>query len=216
MENEGDSILMKRLIPQFFVFHFSLCVCLLAGCFDEPEPAYKTVPAESRLYLQDQGLRDLKSSDLSKVGDYLNLDRNQLTNVDEVATLAGLKWLRLNSNRLTSLPDLKALVNLRRIYLKDNRFAEVPETLRDLPALTDVDLSGNPITEVPEWLAKKEGLENLSFSRTQITKLPDDLSAWKSLKTLQLGDLRLDPAEMARIRAAFDPKDNPLGTAVVF
>ena len=193
----------------------SLLLCA-AGCFNEPEPAYKTVPAESRLYLQDQGLRDLKSTDLSKVGDYLNLDRNQLTNVDEVATLAGLKWLRLNSNRLTSLPDLKALVNLRRIYLKDNRFAEVPETLRDLPALTDVDLSGNPITEVPEWLAKKEGLENLSFSRTQITKLPDDLSAWKSLKTLQLGDLRLDPAEMARIRAAFDPKDNPLGTAVVF
>lgn len=207
---------MKRLIPQFFIFHLSLLVCLFAGCFDEPEPAYKSVPAESRLYLNDKGLSDLKSSDLSKVGDYLNLDRNQLTNVDEVATLAGLKWLRLNSNRLNSLPELKGLVNLRRIYLRDNRFESVPETLKDLPSLTDVDLSGNPISEVPEWLAKKEGLENLSFSRTRITKLPEDLSAWKSLKTLQLGDLQLDPKEMARIRAAFDPKRNPLGTAVVF
>lgn len=196
----------------------ALATALLAaaGCFDEPEPAYKSVPAESRLYLQDKGLKDLKSTDLSKVGDYLNLDRNQLSNVNEVATLTGLKWLRLNANQLTALPDLKALVNLRRIYLKDNRFATVPETLKDLPALTDIDLSGNPITVVPEWLAKKEGLENLSFSRTRITKLPEDLSAWKSLKTLQLGDLNLDPKEMARIRAAFDPKNNPLGTAVVF
>jgi len=188
----------------------------LSGCFDEPEPAYKTVPAESRVYLQEKGLKDLKKTDLSKVGDYLNLDRNQLTNVNEVATLAGLKWLRLNGNQLSSLPDLKALVNLRRIYLKDNRFTVVPETLKELPALTDIDLSGNPITEVPEWLAKKQGLENLSFSRTRLTKFPEDLSAWKSLKTLQLGDLNLDPKEMARIRAVFDPKNNPLGTAVVF
>lgn len=205
---------MKGKILHFFTLASSLL--LLSGCFDEPEPAYRSVPAESRLYLNDKGLSDLKASDLSKVGDYLNLDRNQLTNVDEVASLAGLKWLRLNSNRLSVLPDLKALVNLRRIYLRNNRFETVPETLKDLPALTDVDLSGNPISEVPEWLAKKEGLENLSFSGTRVTKLPEDLSAWKSLKTLQLGDLQLDPKEMARIRAAFDPKNNPLGTAVVF
>ena len=188
----------------------------VAGCFDEPEPAYKSVPAGSRVYLSDQGLKDLKSTQVFLGAEYLNLDRNQLTNIDCVAEMDGLKWLRLNDNCLVSLPDLKRLVNLRRIYLKNNRFAAVPLTLKDLPALTDIDLSGNPITEVPEWLAKKEGLENLSFSRTRIKKLPEDLSAWKSLKTLQLGDLQLDPGEMARIRAAFDPKSNPLGTAVVF
>ena len=207
---------MRHRVVRIFDCSVVALVLCAAGCFNEPEPAYRTVPAESRLYLQDRGLADLKSSDLSKVGDYLNLDRNELTNVDEVASLAGLKWLRLNSNRLSSLPDLKALVNLRRIYLKDNRFTTVPETLRDLPSLTDVDLSGNPIAEVPEWLAKMERLENLSLSRTRITKLPADLSAWKSLKTLQLGDLRLSPEEMARIRAAFDPGNDPLGTAVVF
>ena len=187
----------------------ALCAAL-AGCFNEPEPAYKTVPPESRVYLSDKGLADLASADLAKVGDYLNLDRNALTNVDQVAALAGLKWLRLNDNRLASLPDLKALVNLRRIYLKNNRFASVPETLKDLPSLTDVDLSGNPIKEVPAWLAEKKGLKNLSFGRTRITKLPEDLSAWESLQSLQLGELGLSAAEMARIRQAL-PK-----VAIVF
>ena len=182
----------------------------VAGCFNEPEPAYRSVPAESRLYLPDKGLEDLKATDLTKVGDYLNLDRNALTNVDPVAKLAGLKWLRLNDNRLTALPDLKALTQLRRIYLKNNRLAEVPATLKDLPALTDVELSGNPIREVPAWLAAKKGLKNLSFNATRLTKLPDDLSAWATLQSLQLGELNLSAAEMARIRKAL-PK-----VAIVF
>ena len=161
---------MKRVFTK--VLAAAALSAAVAGCFDEPEPAYKTVPEGARVYMKDQGLVDLKgqSFDASKI-DYLNLDRNALTNVDEVASLVGLKWLRLNGNRLSSLPSL-----------------------------TDIDLSGNPVSEVPEWLAKKEGLQFLSFSRTRITKLPDDLSAWKRLKALQLGDLQMSPDEMARIR----------------
>ena len=178
---------------------------LVAGCFDEPEPAYRTVPPGARVYLQDRGLRDLASCrDVLKpdLVDYLNLDRNALTNVDEVASLTGLKWLRLNSNRLSALPDLSGLVSLRRIYLRDNAFKGVPEQLKGLPSLTDIDLSGNPLEEIPEWLAEKRGLENLSFSRTKVRRLPANLEAWKGLSSLQLGDLSIDAAEMARIRAA--------------
>ena len=134
--------------------------------------------------------------------EYLNLDRNRLANVDALSDFTGLKWLRLNSNQLTALPDLKGLVQLRRVYLRGNRFMSVPETLKDLPALTDVDLSENPIKEIPAWLAEKPGLTALSFSRTQLSKLPEDLSAWRSLKQLQLGELRLSTEEMARIRKA--------------
>ena len=170
-----------------------------AGCFNESEPAYKSVPAGARVYLQDKGLE--VAPELNReIVDYVNLDRNSLTHIDALAKLDALKWLRLNSNRLSSLPDLKALVKLRRIYLKNNRFEAVPETLKDLPALTDIDLSGNPIATVPDWLAKKQGLKNLSFSRTKIERLPDDLSAWKSLQSLQLVELQLGAAEMKRIR----------------
>ena len=172
----------------------------VAGCFNEPEPAYKSVPAENRVYLSDKGL--VAVPEINVKADYLNLDRNELTNVARVASLVNLKWLRLNDNKLAALPDLKGLVNLRRIYLKNNKFEAVPETLNGLPSLTDIDLSGNPIKEVPQWLAEKKGLKNLSFSRTQLTKLPDDLSAWRSLQSLQLGDLTFPAAEMARIRAA--------------
>ena len=186
---------MRKLLPMLV----ALCA---AGCFNEPEPAYKSVPAKNRIYLSDQGLKDLETTQIFLGADYLNLDRNQLTNIACVAGMAELKWLRLNDNRLTTLPDLKDLVSLRRIYLRNNRFTAVPETLKDLPALTDIDLSGNPIKDVPAWLAEKEGLKNLSFSRTQVTKLPDNLEAWKSLQCLQLGDLNISAAEMARIRAA--------------
>ena len=184
---------MRKLLPMLV----ALCA---AGCFNEPEPAYKSVPAENRVYLNDKGLKTLP--EINSKADYLNLDRNELVNADAVATLKGLKWLRLNDNRLTTLPDLKDLVSLRRIYLRNNRFAAVPETLKDLPALTDIDLSGNPIKDVPAWLAEKKGLKNISFSRTQVTNLPENLEAWKTLQCLQLGDLNISAAEMARIRAA--------------
>lgn len=184
----------------------AVLLCLAAaGCFDEPTPAYKTVPEGARVYLQDQGLKDLSSCrDALRpdVVDYLNLDRNQLTNVDAVASLTGLKWLRLNENRLAALPDLSGLKKLRRVYLRNNKFTQVPETLKDLPELTDLDISWNDVTEVPDWLAKRKGLENLSFTHTKIKQLPSDLSAWRSLKSLQLGDLDLNPAELSRIRAA--------------
>lgn len=184
---------MRKLAPVLV----ALCA---AGCFNEPEPAYKTVPAENRVYLQEKGLKAFP--EVTASAEYLNLDRNQLESVAGVENLKGLKWLRLNENRLASLPDLSALVNIRRIYLRDNKFTAVPETLKDLPALTDIELSGNPIKTIPDWLAAKKGLLFLSFNRTQITALPADLSAWKSLKALQLGELNLSAEEMARIRAA--------------
>ena len=184
---------MRKLLPVLV----ALCA---TGCFNEPEPAYKSVPAENRVYLSDKGLKTVPA--VNAKADYLNLDRNELTNVSAVAKLEGLKWLRLNDNKLAALPDLKGLVNLRRIYLRNNKFTVVPETLKDLPALTDIDLSGNPVKEVPQWLAEKKGLKNLSFSRTQVVKLPENLEAWKSLQCLQLGDLNISPAEMARIRSA--------------
>lgn len=200
----------------------------LAGCFDEPTPAYRTVPPESRVYLKDKGIGTLTVGAVLSDGlvfvqgegytnlsarvagefdpaslDYLNLDRNGLTNVDALAAFTSLKWLRLNGNRLAALPDLSALGGLRRLYLRDNAFGDVPETVKDLPALTDLDLSGNPIERVPDWLAAKPGLEHLSLSRTRIASLPADLSAWKTLKALQLGDLpALPKSEMERVRAA--------------
>lgn len=184
------------------------------GCFDEPTPAYKTVPEGARVYLQDKSLKNLaahRDALKADVVDYVNLDRNEIEVFpQELLALSGLKWLRLNGNRLSSLPDLSGLVALRRIYLRANRFPEVPEALKDLPSLTDVDLSQNPVEAVPQWLVDKKGLENVSLSETKVTKLPDSLDGWKTLVSLQLGGLKMSAAEMARIRAAL-PK-----VAIVF
>lgn len=188
---------------------------LLTGCFKEPTPGYKVLPEGSQVYLSGKGLKDLSSESaalaLGEKINYLNLDRNALETLPpEIPALTGLKWLRLNENQLSSLPGVSALTQLRRIYLRGNRFTSVPDELKDLPALTDIELSDNPIAEIPDWLARKTGLENLSFNRTRVRKLPDDLSAWRSLHSLQLGGLRLPLEEMKRIRAALP------NTAIVF
>ena len=231
--------LMKRLgHPSFYILHFAFSICL-CGCFKEPRPAYETVPAETQVYLKEKGLEDLTTEALMKDGvvyvggpeaqptnlasqvstldpaslTYLNLDYNELTNVDALVSFTGLKWLRLNNNRLESLPDLSGLASLRRLYLRDNALASVPEFLRpeNLPELDTLDLSGNPIAAVPDWLAQRKGLRHLSLSDTAVTALPKDLSAWQSLKSLQLGGLRLGSLEeLKRIRAALPD------TAVVF
>ena len=46
---------------QSIVLHstFFVLSLALAGCFNEPEPAYKSVPAENRVYLSDKGLKAL-------------------------------------------------------------------------------------------------------------------------------------------------------------
>ena len=80
---------MRKLLPVLV----ALCA---TGCFNEPEPAYKLVPAENRVYLSDKGLKAVPA--VNAKADYLNLDRNELTNVSAVATLTELKWLRLNDN----------------------------------------------------------------------------------------------------------------------
>lgn len=229
---------MNKKIPQLIAYHLSF-ILLLSGCFKEPRPAYESVPAETQVYLKNRGLTVLTADALMKDGvvyvggpeaqptnlasqvstldpaslTYLNLDYNELTNVDALVSFTGLKWLRLNNNRLESLPDLSGLASLRRLYLRDNALASVPEFLRpeNLPELDTLDLSGNPIASVPDWLAQRKGLKHLSLSDTAVTALPKDLSAWKSLKSLQLGGLRLGSIdELKRIRAALPD------TAVVF
>ena len=190
----------------------TIALALVAGCFDEPTPAYKTVKENQRLYLSDKALADLSGlNGLTPDVDYLNLDRNNLTNVTPIAGMTSLKWLRLNDNKLADLPDLSALVSLKRIYLKNNKFTSVPEELKNLPNLTDIELSGNPIAEIPQWLAEKDGLLHLSLSHTKITKLPEDIKAWESLRSLQLVGIEgISLDEMQRIRKAL-PK-----TAIVY
>ena len=216
---------MNRIALSIIGFSFFI---FLAGCFDEPVPAYKTVAPETRVYLKERGLETLTVGAVLENGlafvqdagytnlsalvsgefdpkslEYLNLDRNALKNVDELARFTSLKWLRLNGNALESLPDISGMKDLRRLYLSGNAMKSVPETVKDLPSLTDLDLSGNPIESVPDWLAKKPGLQHLSLSRTRVSSLPADISAWKSLKSLQLGELNgFGKAEMERVRAS--------------
>ena len=161
----------------------------VAGCFDEPVPASRTVPAENRIWLTEKGLADLSAQTLAPAADYLNLDRNQLTNVAPVAALKALKWLRLNDNRLEQLPDLKGLSNLRRIYLKNNRFKAVPETLKDLPQLTDIELSGNPIGAIFAQQVRFSSGKNVLGEPVDVRAYVADLRESERRRDLRLKEL---------------------------
>ena len=41
---------------------FAAALFAAAGCFNEPEPAYRSVPAENRVYLKERGLGDLSGA----------------------------------------------------------------------------------------------------------------------------------------------------------
>ena len=79
---------MCRKLSMRLELFTAVALLALAGCFDEPEPAYKTVPAEARVYLQDRGLSDFAAASAGldpKVVDYINLDRNAITYLDGIA-----------------------------------------------------------------------------------------------------------------------------------
>lgn len=199
----------------------------LSGCFKEPVPAYKTVAPETEVYLKESSLQKFTKDALFRQGrvyikdsgwtnlsarvqslepkkiTYLNLDRNLITNIDEIVEFSSLKYLRLNNNRLSSIPNLSALKQLKNLHLRANDLSDIPESLKELPFLAILDLSENrKITAIPDWLAKKKNLRHLYLSGTGISTLPGDLSAWESLSILQLGDLKLSEDEMKRIRKA--------------
>ena len=87
----------------------AVLLCLAAaGCFDEPTPAYKTVPEGARVYLHDQGLNDLSScKDALRpdIVDYLNKYPKAKVNVTGYAD-AGTGNDRINDRLAAGRADI--------------------------------------------------------------------------------------------------------------
>jgi internalin A len=79
----------------------------------------------------------------------------------------------------------------RQVTLRYLNLTSVPEWLRDLDAVTTLDLSGNQLRSIPEWLTDMTALTTLNLFGNQLRSVPEWLGDMTALTTLNLSDNRL-------------------------
>ena len=70
--------------------------------------------------------------------------------------------------------------------LKKRGLRTVPESLRNIPSLTILDLSCNELTALPDWLGDLNTLVHLDLHANLLTTLPESIGNLTSLTTLEL------------------------------
>ena len=90
---------------------------------------------------------------------------NKYTSNLEGITRSGVVSGKPKTNRIKSIPaEIGNLKNLTVLYISNGFVSELPETLADLPKLTDVELYNCNFTKFPAVLSKMEKLIMLNFS----------------------------------------------------
>jgi internalin A len=98
----------------------------------------------------------------------------------------------VNGNQLTSLPDwLRELPALTELDLGGNQLTLLPDWLGELTALTRLDLGRNRLATLPDWLGNLAVLTRLDVSGNRLTSLPDRLGDLTALTELDLTGNRL-------------------------
>jgi len=112
--------------------------------------------------------------------------------IDE-ALASGATSLDLSRLHLTEIPPrLRELPALTELNLRENYLRQLPEWLTDLP-LTDLRLGENRLRHLPGWMARLTRLRRLRLDKNRLTELP----RW--LADLGLTDLYLDANSLAEL-----------------
>ena len=127
----------------------------------------KNLPVLKDLHLYDNGLFDLDFglSDLPRL-EYLNLARNHLRQIDELASVSTLREVLLYENKIETLPARLLSSGLERIDLTNNDIDLLPEIPADKKlSVKKLFLDKNPIWETealigrslrPKWFTELE------------------------------------------------------------
>lgn len=139
----------------------------------------------------------------------LDLDRNELTDIPEVACLTKLQRLRVSRNRLGDVQGvalhwsrLASLHRLQILILDDNRIQELPEELHRCLHLTSLSVRQNRITTIHSTFWTMSGLKRLDLSHNQIRDL-HGIGHCTSLEELYLAHNLIEeiPAEVGALKA---------------
>ncbi|KAJ8343740.1 hypothetical protein SKAU_G00310690 [Synaphobranchus kaupii] len=149
----------------------------------------------SKVVSQTVSLVDLSCYSLECVPEYLFYSQD-ITNLN----------LRHNFLRLEGaggLHSLNRFLQLKSLNLSHNRLGIFPESICDIPTLTELNLSCNGIHAVPSQIDRLQSLQTLSLEGNHLSALPEDLGGLSQLSSLGLAFNQFPriPAVMERLTA---------------
>ena len=144
----------------------------------------------------------------------LDLSHNTLTRLDShlLASQLSLQILNLQHNHVAALQPgcTDSLVNLHILLLSHNQLTELPRTaLAPLASLSSLSLDHNRLTVLPPGSLHPETLTNLqdlALNNNFLTAVPQDVGRLARLRTLDLGENRIDslaPAILGRLPSLY-------------
>ena len=135
------------------------------------------------LYLSRNQLTKIENiATLTKLKE-LWLSNNQLIKIENIETLTNLQTLYLSNNQLTKIENIKTLTNLQRLYLHNNQLAKI-ENIETLSNLVYLHLYTNQLTKI-ENIETLTDLQTLDLSDNQLTKI-ENIATLTKLETLDL------------------------------
>jgi internalin A len=169
-------------------------------------------PLEGLTSLQELNLHGTKVSDLGPLGGLtalqeLNLKTaRQVSNLEPLKGLAGLKTLRLTGTQVSNLEPLKCLTSLNMLGLYGTQVSDLGP-LEGLTALQVLDLADTQVSNQElEPLKGLIALQTLSLANTDITNL-DPLKGLTSLHWLSLEETKVSNLEPLKGLVALEELD---------
>ena len=104
----------------------------------------------------------------------------------------GDRQLNLSGLGVTTVPpEIRQLTALTRLDLNNNRLTAIPPEIGQLNALTELYLYSNEITTIPPEIGQLHSLRHLSLSRNQLATIPPVVGQLHSLTRLNLAGNQL-------------------------
>jgi len=144
----------------------------------DPEIDFLCYYAKKRKWTQVTSL-DLSNNWLTRIPDFsqifpnleiLCLQKNQIKEIPDFASLPKLENINLSDNLLTEIPDFSGLPCLKTLEVESNRLLCIPNFSR-IPDLECLSIYNNKITKVPDFTLPN--LVTLRVSKNQVTTLPN-------------------------------------------
>ncbi|XP_048886079.1 PH domain leucine-rich repeat-containing protein phosphatase 2 isoform X1 [Brienomyrus brachyistius] len=132
----------------------------------------------SKVVSQTMSLVDLSCYSLEEVPEYLFYSQD-VTHLN----------LRHNFMRLEGpggLHQLKRFSQLKSLNLSHNRLGTFPDSVCDIPSLTELNLSCNGLQTVPAHIGNLQSLQTLSLDGNHLDSLPEELGGLTQLCSLGL------------------------------
>jgi Leucine-rich repeat (LRR) protein len=124
---------------------------------------------------------------------YLNLYCNRISEIENLQNTTKLKVLLLGKNCIDKIKNLHYLHELEILDLHSNRIKQV-ENLSQLKKLRILNLANNQINSITELLYNRN-LEELNIRKNVISVIPNLSGNWEKMKKLNMGKNQLSKVD---------------------